>query len=261
MDAARIGLAEDGISLRACDDEPIEMLRDIHEAIFPIRFEDDFFEYLASGRFRTLGAYRGEHLIGIVVWDVTSSWHAERHDGPLFSRIVGCGVGADNSALYILTLGVRVGQRRRGLGRTLLEACLDAARAKPGCVCAYLHVLKGNARATQMYESARFVRLRTVRGYYSASTFIQTAQGVAEGDGADALVYAFYLRAGVPPASLALCRSWRLVCSILAGAITYRAGDSSESDAEGHAQRQAGPDALDDERGSGSGAPISIQVV
>ncbi|KAJ1639525.1 acyl-CoA N-acyltransferase, partial [Pavlovales sp. CCMP2436] len=146
----------------------LEVLRDFHEAIFPVRFEYDFFSQLAAGRLHTLGAYSGEdaQLIGIVVWDFVTSAQADEMDGPLLSRLVGSGVAPGGLALYIMTLGVRVDLRRRGLGRRLLQECMDSARARAGCVCAYLHTLSTNERAIRMYEKALFLRLHTVRRYY-----------------------------------------------------------------------------------------------
>lgn len=210
---------DETIHLRPCADQPIDALRDIHEAIFPIRFEDNFFKQLSSGRFHTVGAFRGDdRLVGIVVWEVTSCWQADRLDGPLFSRCIGCGDSPSASCVYIMTLGCRAGFRRRGLGRALLEACVRSARALHNCVCLYLHVLAGNARAMRMYRNAHFLQLSTIRNYYPASTFM--APAAVDGVDAAAHVFARYLRNGMPPASLALLGSWRMACTLLANALS-----------------------------------------
>lgn len=208
--------AHGDIQLRSCAGLRADALRDVHEAIFPIRFEDEYYKQLERGRFCTLGAFRGEKLVGIAVWEITSCWQAERLDGPLFSRLVGCGT-PDAPCIYIMTLGVRAGLRRRGLGRALLDACVQSARALRGCVCLYLHVLTSNASAMRMYTEAHFIRLRTIDSYYPASTFV--APAAVDGHAAAAHVFARYLRNGVPPASLAVLRSWRLVCALVANAL------------------------------------------
>jgi len=201
------------VVLRPCAHEPIETLRDVHEAVFPIKFEDAFFEQLASGRFRTIGAYLPDNrLVGIAVWEVTSCWQADRYDGPLFSRVVGCGDSRDRHAVYIMTLGVRAGLRRQGIGRALLDACVSSARDTADCACVYLHVLASNSRAVRMYTGAQFLCLHTLPRFYPASTFI--APAAVDGIDADAHVFARYLRDGVPPASLRLLRSWRLACAL-----------------------------------------------
>eukprot|EP00302_Diacronema_sp_CCMP2436_P044409 CAMPEP_0180054146 /NCGR_PEP_ID=MMETSP0985-20121206/2678_1 /TAXON_ID=483367 /ORGANISM="non described non described, Strain CCMP 2436" /LENGTH=137 /DNA_ID=CAMNT_0021983733 /DNA_START=68 /DNA_END=478 /DNA_ORIENTATION=+ len=97
-----------------------------------------------------------------------------------------------------MTLGVRVDLRRRGLGRRLLQECMDSA-LRAGCVCAYLHTLSTNERAIRMYEKALFLRLHTVRRYYLSSSFLLPGP-----DDADAELYACYLRNGAPPVTLGL---------------------------------------------------------
>lgn len=215
-DDAEAGLLGNGdeLVLRECSHEPIELLQELHNSIFPIRFEPAFFSHLATGRFQTLGAYRGGVLIGMVVWDIVPSWRADRHDGPLFSRLIGSGVRPHDLALYIMTLGVRQGQRGKGLGRALLDACLCAARAQPCCVCAYLHVIVWNKIAIDMYESSGFLRLNTLVGYYSADSFVVPTN--IDGADADAHTFVLYMHGSVPPVSFALLRSCKLACSILA---------------------------------------------
>lgn len=210
-DDAEAGLLGHELVMRACAHEPVELLQEFHE-LFPIRFEPAFFAHLSAGRFQTLGAYLGGALVGMVVWDVVPSARADRHDGPLFSRLIGRGVRPEDDCVYVMTLGVRPGQRGKGLGRALLDACLRAARAQPSCVCAYLHVLVWNARAIDMYESSGFLRLNTLRGYYSKESFVAPADAAD----ADAHTLALYMHGSAPPVSLALLSSCSLFCSILA---------------------------------------------
>lgn len=77
--------------------------------------------------------------------------------------------------LEILNLAVLPGLRRRGLGRRLLGAALQAA-PKMGMQKAWLEVRATNLAAIGLYESCGFRRAGRRRGYYTDS-------------GEDALVY------------------------------------------------------------------------
>lgn len=66
----------------------------------------------------------------------------------------------------ILTLAVLAGARRRGLGRTLVAAGLEAARAR-GAEAAFLEVAVDNPAAIALYERAGFAAAGRRRGYYS----------------------------------------------------------------------------------------------
>src|SRR5262249_48849393 len=63
----------------------------------------------------------------------------------------------DNSALYahVSDLVVRAAYRRRGIGRQLLSAAEDYARAR-GAMCLRIGVSARNAAARNLYESAGF---------------------------------------------------------------------------------------------------------
>jgi [ribosomal protein S18]-alanine N-acetyltransferase len=57
--------------------------------------------------------------------------------------------------------------RRRGVGRALVGAVLDVARAVPGLVTAvHLEVRRGNDAALRLYEQAGFAIVGERRGYY-----------------------------------------------------------------------------------------------
>jgi ribosomal protein S18 acetylase RimI-like enzyme len=69
-------------------------------------------------------------------------------------------------ALYILTICTISSHRRLGLGRTLLDKCLELASRQPTCGVVYLHVITHNDAAIQFYEKNGFTRLREMEGYY-----------------------------------------------------------------------------------------------
>jgi len=78
--------------------------------------------------------------------------------GYLLSRVV-----ADEAE--ILTLAVRSSERRRGLGRELLQAGL-AAMMQRGVRSVWLEVRESNAGARSLYAQAGFVAVGVRRGYY-----------------------------------------------------------------------------------------------
>ncbi len=67
---------------------------------------------------------------------------------------------------HIISLAVDPDHRRQGLGRRILEALLDQARAA-GCRWATLEVRASNYPAIRLYESAGFQRLGRRKGYYN----------------------------------------------------------------------------------------------
>lgn len=89
--------------------------------------------------------------------------------------VLGWAVGDDAE---ILTIAVVVAERRRGLGRALLEAAATAAR-KEGARRLVLEVAAENAAARALYGAARFAQIGLRPRYY------ETAQGPV-----DALVLA-----------------------------------------------------------------------
>jgi len=59
---------------------------------------------------------------------------------------------------HIIGMMVRNESQGSGLGRALLDACIDQARAAEGLVMLTLTVTAGNAPAVRLYERAGFVR-------------------------------------------------------------------------------------------------------
>ena len=66
----------------------------------------------------------------------------------------------------ILTLAVAPDARRRGVGRALLRAALEAS-AEAGAVTMFLEVAADNAAAIALYEEEGFVRAGLRSGYYA----------------------------------------------------------------------------------------------
>jgi len=69
----------------------------------------------------------------------------------------------------ILNLAVASAQRRRGMGRLLVEAAIAAARAE-GAGRVYLEVRESNAAARSLYAKLDFVESGRRRNYYCGPT-------------------------------------------------------------------------------------------
>jgi ribosomal protein S18 acetylase RimI-like enzyme len=86
-------------------------------------------------------------------------------DGEPVGYTVGAGVQHDFSNAWILRLGVREDQRRKGIGSALLEAVTDALQARHACTIR-LTVSPENQPAIRLYERQGFVREKVVAAYF-----------------------------------------------------------------------------------------------
>ncbi len=98
-----------------------------------------------------------EHIRGFVLGD-------ER--GGLAGYAI-CSCIADEGE--VLNVAVAPTQRRRGLGRVLLEACLDWL-AERGARTVYLEVRRSNGAAIALYARRGFETVGLRRGYYRKPT-------------------------------------------------------------------------------------------
>jgi ribosomal protein S18 acetylase RimI-like enzyme len=71
---------------------------------------------------------------------------------------------------YVDALGVRQVLQRRGIGRALLHAAMDDARAT-GATSMTLHVSVGNAPAIALYCASGFSERRRIRDFYRPGLF------------------------------------------------------------------------------------------
>lgn len=100
--------------------------------------------------------------------------------------------GAEGFALWrtaadeaeLLTVAVRAGSRRRGIGRALLDAVADRAR-QAGATRLFLEVGADNPVARALYAQAGFLEVGRRAGYYRRGT-----------GAADALVLRLWLTSG-----------------------------------------------------------------
>ncbi len=103
--------------------------------------EVSFFQEVNNPVSTCLVAESGDLLVGYVCASLT---HGEGH---------------------ILTLAVRPGWRRRGIGKALVEAVLEEL-SRGGCRVVMLEVRASNTPARRLYESMGFRTAGLRRGYY-----------------------------------------------------------------------------------------------
>lgn len=82
------------------------------------------------------------------------------------SVIVGYAVAWDMvDYLYVANIAVREDRRKAGLGRALIQRCVEEAK-ETGRVAIVLDVRVSNAGARKFYEGLGFVQLRQNPGFY-----------------------------------------------------------------------------------------------
>ena len=103
---------------------------------------EDVKSTLTSPWLRVVGAFEGEDLAG---------W--------------GC-AGVNPPEARLMTIAILPGFRRKGYGRALLKALLQAA-ADTGCGYMELECRAGNLPAQQMYKTHGFIKVGISKGYYT----------------------------------------------------------------------------------------------
>jgi len=76
--------------------------------------------------------------------------------------------------LYVANIAVRENRRKAGLGRALIQACVDEAR-ETGRKAIVLDVRVSNAGARKFYEGLGFAQLRQNPGFYGTEDGITYA--------------------------------------------------------------------------------------
>lgn len=163
-----------------------DSLRALHEACFPVTYEDSFFDKAVHSSDGIYGwvALCGDDIVGVVT---ARNCAAERDAQDLLSPDL-CGTTREREACYILTLGVHSSARRQGVASQLLLRVLRRCLESPPCKLVYLHTLTTNSASLQLYQRHAFKVQGTERGFY----FIRGAR-------LDAYVLCLYINGGRPP--------------------------------------------------------------
>mmetsp|Transcript_15344 Transcript_15344/g.36825 ORF Transcript_15344/g.36825 Transcript_15344/m.36825 type:complete len:171 (+) Transcript_15344:66-578(+) len=141
--------AQQLISFGSVTEKNVEQLRKLNLAVFPVRYNDKFYQDIA-----TVNATAYTHLAyfsDIMVGAICS--RMEPLDGTAFK-------------VYIMTIGVLAPYRRLGIGKRLLQETLAACAEQHECQEVYLHVQVGNDEAVQFYRQFGFEVGEVVKDYY-----------------------------------------------------------------------------------------------
>ena len=191
-----------GLRLRPPDPTDAPALRSAHTSLFPVDYEDAFYDaVLAStgGVFGLLAEAAGGgdgRLAGFVTARLQCASNVDAHDAaalgfpprpPDWPPPRGPGGGLSDpsphrpDAVYLLTLGVAPPFRRSGLARALVAAAL-ARGAAAGCRLAYLHAATFNDAAAGLYAGVGFAHVATFPSFYTITTGRQPDPAVTRYD-------------------------------------------------------------------------------
>lgn len=167
----------------------LPLLREVHEELFPIRYEEEFYECVVAGdgvmSWAAVDTARPDELVGFVTARVVPFSESE--------ELIGCELCSDDVDLclvYILTLGVTRPYRNLGIASSLVWRVIDFASDSAACRAVYLHVIAYNRDAILFYQKNLFRCLRRLPAFYAI-----------DGHSYDAFLYVYYVNGGRPPCS------------------------------------------------------------
>ncbi|KAJ7519348.1 hypothetical protein O6H91_20G035200 [Diphasiastrum complanatum] len=190
----------------------LEVLREIHEALFPIKYEMDFFLNVVHGRgilsWAAIDTSRsdcqGDELVGFVTARVVKVTESEEAD------LLGYEVfNMERTLIYVLTLGVVKSYRHHGIASALILEVIEYASSLPTCRAVYLHVISYNRSAILFYKKNSFQSLRRLINFYYIN-----------GHHYDAYLYIYYVNGGRSPCS-ALYPFLSNIIDLLSAATTF----------------------------------------
>ncbi|XP_015689504.1 histone acetyltransferase MCC1 isoform X2 [Oryza brachyantha] len=181
------------IEYRPIQPSDLEVLENIHLALFPIRYEREFFLNVVNGNgIISWGAVdtsrsddRRDELIGFVTTRMIAAQDSEIED--LF-RYNSSRKGL--TLLYILTLGVVESYRNLGIASSLVREVIKYAASISNCRGVYLHVISYNQPAISFYNKMLFKLVRRLPQFY-----------YIRGQHYDSYLFVYYVNGGRSPCS------------------------------------------------------------
>jgi len=180
------------ISFRPVEPRDHDILKSLHNDLFPVKYSDNFFTEAVQGRgikggklftsIAVLNNNEGEEVVGFIMCQFIASSSCD-DAADLFDA------GSEpGEVLYILTLGLSRSHRRCGLGSALLQMCVEHANVNRFCGAVYLHVIGYNLPAQRFYEKNGFIFVQEIPDFYRI-----------HGRGYCSHMYALYLNDYCPP--------------------------------------------------------------
>ncbi|KAJ8761708.1 hypothetical protein K2173_004484 [Erythroxylum novogranatense] len=181
------------ICYRPIHPSDLDILERIHSDVFPIRYESEFFQnavnqqgivsWAAVDRSRPNG--ESDELIGFVTARRVLAKESEIGDLLRYDPSK-----ADETLVYILTLGVVETYRNLGIASALIREVIKYATTIPTCRAVYLHVISYNIPAIHLYKKMSFKCVRRLQGFY-----------LINGQHYDSYLFVFYVNGGRSPCS------------------------------------------------------------
>jgi len=135
------------VKLDSVRDKNLKQMKQLNAAIFPVKYQDKFYnDCIACGDVTQL-AYYNDILIGAIACRLEAK-------------------GDGKAKLYIMTLGVLAPYRDLGVGTYLLEHSLRVVSEDPNIEEAYLHVQTNNEGAIRFYVKHGFTIKEMIPNYY-----------------------------------------------------------------------------------------------
>ncbi|KAG9133915.1 hypothetical protein Leryth_004629 [Lithospermum erythrorhizon] len=166
----------------------LEVLEKIHDELFPIRYESEFFHSVVNGRGivswgavdRSQPESQNDELIGFVTARIITAKESEIEDLIRFESSQ-----SDETLVYILTLGVVESYRNVGIASSLISEVIKYASSITTSRAVYLHVISYNNPAIHLYKRMSFQCVRKLYSFY----FIN-------GQHYDAYLFIYYVNGG-----------------------------------------------------------------
>lgn len=181
----------------------LETLEQIHAALFPVRYEREFFLNVVNGLGIVSWAAvavnqpdgQSDELIGFVTTRTVATKDSEIED------LIGYDVSRkDPTLVYILTLGVVERYRNLGIATSLVQEVIKYASSIPNCRAVYLHVIAYNHPAMHFYKKMFFKIARRLPKFYYIN-----------GQHYDSFLFVYYVNGGRSP-----CSPLHIVMAIMA---------------------------------------------
>ncbi|XP_057450189.1 histone acetyltransferase MCC1 isoform X1 [Lotus japonicus] len=171
----------------------IDILEHIHGRLFPIRYENAFFQDVVNGQdIVSWGAVdrsrpdgQSDELIGFVTARVVLAKESEIVDMLGYDS-----AKTDQTLVYVLTLGVVEAYRSHGIASSLIREVINYASSIPTCRAVYLHVISYNIAAINLYKKMSFKCVRRLQGFY-----------LINGRHYDSFLFLYYVNGGRSPCS------------------------------------------------------------
>ncbi|XP_065027108.1 histone acetyltransferase MCC1-like [Musa acuminata AAA Group] len=181
----------------------LEVLEEIHVALFPIRYERDFFISVVQGHgivsWAAVDVSRSDggrdKLVGFVTTRLMSAKESEISDLLRYNAS-----RQDLMLVYILTLGVVENYRNHGIATSLVCEVIKYASSITNCRAVYLHVISYNMPAIHFYEKMSFACVRRLQKFYYIN-----------GQHYDSYLFVYYVNGGH-----SLCSPLNIVAAVAA---------------------------------------------